>query len=209
MTYTLTDAPIANHTLATDQPLIENNNLYFTNSLTKDHQIVLGHTNATTFEGRHIQVCFNNRHGSAPTVAGIGDGTNAILYADNGNIFFGSVGAGAFQLTTFNATTANFGGTAAIGGSTNAGWTFLPGGLIFQYGTATVSANGTATALTFPINFPTACLNITVGCITAEGNSPGSNNQFVKSGSVSAAGFSVVNSSSSSARSIYWQAIGN
>jgi hypothetical protein len=173
MPNTFTDNPQAGHTLATDQPNIEANFLYLANTLgtsnsnNGDHQISIGGTDAVTFEGRHRQVCFNNRHGSAPTVAGIGDGTNALLYADNGNVFFGSVtGAGAFQLTTYNSG-ANFGGHATIGGSINAGWTFLPGGLILQYGT--VQSPGGGGTVQFPIAFPNAPLSITFSIVTDTG----------------------------------------
>src|SRR6185437_13586618 len=145
MANTYTDTPIASHTLAADQPVIEGNFLYLANTLgtsngkNGDHQIALTGVDTTQFEGRHRQVCLNNRHGAAPTVAGIGDGTNALIYADDGNIFFGSVtGTGAFQLTTYNGG-ANFGGYATIATAgfktvRGAGWTFLPGGLIYQYG---------------------------------------------------------------------------
>lgn len=174
MSNTYTDTPIASHTLAADQPIIEGNFLYLANTLgtsnakNGDHQISLTGNDATAFEGRHRQVCFNNRHAGPPTVAGIGDGTNALLYGDNGNVFFGSAtGAGAFQLTTYNAG-ANFGANAnyqAAGGgfaSCTGGWTFLPGGLIMQYGAATTLNPGGAIKVKYAITFPNTFISIVV-----------------------------------------------
>lgn len=100
---------------------------------------------------------------------------------------------------------ASFGTTAGVNSS---GWTFLPGNLFLQYGIRSIAATGTATTITFPKSFGAIPYSITIGNITNEGNSPGSNNQFVKEGTVSATQFDVVNSSSSSSRKIYWMAIG-
>jgi hypothetical protein len=202
MTYSLTDAPIASHTLANDQPLIENNNLYWANVLLKDHQIgAVGGTNSgVTFEGRHIQVAFSNRNGSPPTVSGIGDGTNALLYSNNGNIFFGSAtGAGAFQLTTYNSG-SNFGGT------TN-GWTFLPGGLILQYGQ--VASPGTSGQVTFPIAFPSGSAPFSIQVTLERGS--GNQTVTVDNGSTNAAPNSTkfgYLSSSGGSNFVFWIAIG-
>ena len=207
MANTYTDTPIASHTLAADQPVIEGNFLYLANTLgtsnakNGDHQIALTGVDTTQFEGRHRQVCLNNRHGAAPTVAGIGDGTNVLLYGDNGNLFFGSAtGAGAFQLTTYNAG-ANFGANPN-------GWTFLPGGLIMQYGTIAVNPSGTPTTIPFPITFPTSVLSITMSFINNGGDSPSANSVYVKAGTVLTNQFNVTNSSSGTLISIYWMAIG-
>lgn len=174
MPNTYTDTPIASHTLAIDQPAMEANYLYLANTLgtsggkNGDHQISVGGVDNTSFEGRHRQVCLNNRHGAAPTVAGISDGTNALVYADNGNLFFGSAtGAGAFQLTTYNAGT-NFGGNAyyqvAAAGiaKTGGGWSFLPGGLIMNYGYATKLTPGGTVKVYYATPFPTAAISIVV-----------------------------------------------
>lgn len=207
MPNTYTDTPIASHTLAADQPAIEANFLYLANTLgtslkSGDHQIAVGDLDNASFEGRHLQVCLNNRHGAAPTVAGIGDGTNSMIYSDNGNLFFGSAtGAGAFQLTTYNSG-GNFGGNPN-------GWTMLPGGLIMQYGTSAINASGTPTTISFPITFPSAVLSITLGFVSSQGNSPSANSVFIKSGSVATNQFVVTNSSSGgSLGNIYYMAIG-
>lgn len=89
------------------------------------------------------------------------------------------------------------------------GYTTLPGGLIMQWGGGPVNASGTPTPFVFPLAFQTNLFSITIGCRTAEGNSPGANNQFIAEGSQSVTGFSIVNSSSSAARLIYYIALGN
>lgn len=174
MANTYTDTPIASHTLAADQPVIEGNFLYLANTLgtsnakNGDHQISLTGVDSTAFEGRHRQVCLNNRHAGVPTVAGIGDGTNAMIYADNGNLVFGSAtGAGAFQLTTYNAG-ANFGANVNYQASASGiakvtgGWTFLPGGLLMQYGAATTLSPGGTVKVIYAIPFPVSFISIVV-----------------------------------------------
>jgi len=203
------DTPIASHTLAADQPVMEANFNYLANTLgtsnakNGDHQISIGGADNNAFEGRHRQVCFNNRNGSEPVATSIADGVDSLLYSKNGNVYFSSsLGASPFQLTTYNAQ-ANF------GASPN-GWTFLPGGLILQYGTSAVNTVGTPTTITFPMTFPTAVLSITMGFVNnAGGNSPAANSAFVKSGSVATNQFVVMNSSSGNLTNIYWMAIGN
>jgi len=117
-----------------------------------------------------------------------------------------------YQLTrTITASFALFSNNNVYSGTLTGGWTFLPGGLLLQYGIAPVAAQGTATTIIFPIDFTSTAFSITIGSIAFQGtngNSPEANNQFVKDGSVTNHQFEVINSSSSSARKIYWQAIG-
>jgi hypothetical protein len=215
MPNTFTDVPIDSHTLAQDQDPMRQNFGYIPGALGKDHQIVFGDSDTgTPFEGRHMQVSLNNRHGAVPTVAGIGDETNSLIYSDNGNLIFGSaLGAGAFQLTTYNAA-ANFGGNATItiGGFTinNAGWTFLPGGLILMYANSLVLSNPSVTTIPFPFTFPNNVFAITFGLSYSGGNNPGANNVYIKSGSINQSNFQVVSSASGgSFTPVYYMAIGN
>lgn len=112
-----------------------------------------------------------------------------------------------YQLTSLDSSaTASFAAnTSAINTS---GWTFLPGGLVLQYGYRKVSAKGTATTVTFPKSFNTAVFCITIGSVTDEGPSPSPNNQFVFQSSIALTGFTLVNSSGSSSRRTYWMALG-
>ena len=48
--------------------------------------------------------------------------------------------------------------TGTVGTPGQAGYSILPGGLIFQWGT--VSTNESGASVTFPVPFPTACLNL-------------------------------------------------
>src|ERR1700687_649090 len=134
------DIPQAGDILSTSQGQLEHNFLYLANTLgtsskSGDHQIAIGNADNATFEGRHLQVCLKNRNALPPTASGIGDGTDSLIYSNNGNLFLGSVaGAGAFQLTTYNSNTPLFGTNTnydnTASGTFNGGWTFLPGGLI-------------------------------------------------------------------------------
>jgi len=86
------------------------------------------------------------------------------------------------------------------------GYTFLPGGLILQWGIKTVSASST-TPLLFSTNniaFPTSCFNVSV---TGIRSNSGGDGIFVLSGSVSNTGFTFRNGSASITQA-YWVAIG-
>jgi hypothetical protein len=209
MPNTYKDIPQPGDILATSQGDIEHNFLYLANTLgtsskAGDHQISVNGVDNTSFEGRHRQVCLSNRNGGVPTVAGIGDGTNALLYSNNGNIFFGSAnGAGAFQLTTYNAG-SNFGGT-------NTGWTFLPGGLMLLYGVIAPNSSTTNTvnfaALTLP-NFPTAIFQAQVTRQRTTSDPGSSYEYYVDNTTLAQTGFNIINRDGHT-YGYYWMAIGN
>jgi|FreactcultuFSWF8_1027224.scaffolds.fasta_scaffold00462_4 hypothetical protein len=107
---------------------------------------------------------------------------------------FWETGAGLIQQLTVNLT------PAAV---TN-GYTFLPGGLIMQWGTAISFTSGNT--VSFTIVFPTACLNV-----QATIKDTGSR-QFVYTSSYSTAGFiaTLLNSNGSAETGTFtWLAIGN
>ena len=79
--------------------------------------------------------------------------------------------------------------------STN-GYTYLPNGLIFQWGYLT--ANGT---ITFPIAFPNAAINLTFGNFGGENGTPRGNTLTTTSFYYSSANFANTNS--------FWVAIGH
>lgn len=218
MANTYRDIPQASDILSQSQKDIRANFDYIANTLgtslkSGDHQISLNGVDTTTFEGRHLQVALNNRSGGPPTVAGIGDGTDSLIYSSNGNLFYGSqLGAGAFQLTTFNAG-ANFGGlgttstttpTAGAVASTNAGWTFLPGGLILQYGR--ILAPAATGIVNYPIIFP----NNVLGVFFNFGRNASSTDSFwINTSGTNTTGTFSFRGSTSSAVIFYWAAIGN
>ncbi len=97
--------------------------------------------------------------------------------------------------------------------TTTNGYTFLPGGLLIQWGTvSTTSSSGTVTFATANIAFPNACFSVQT---TAKYNSgvgvPGSQANYAPdSSSLSSTSFSwTLITSSSSWRGFYWVAIGN
>jgi len=123
--------------------------------------------------------------------AQINDGVNtdqALFYLSGGNRLI--------QLTR------NFAPVAA-----NNGYTFLPGGLILQWGIKTVAASTTTPLLfaTNNIDFPANCFNVSV---TGIRNNSGGDGIFVSTGSVSKTGFTFRNGSGSIVQA-YWMAIGN
>lgn len=219
MPNTLTDNPQASHILANDQPVMRANNLYYVNTLGKDHQIALNDSDGTTFEGRHIQVSLNNR--SNANLPWVSDGTDSLLWSNAGNIYFkSSLGTGlAFQMTTFNANNSSlFGllvnnytpqsGGGAVGTNFSAGWTFLPGGMIMQYGIVFSLSN--PITVKFPINFPSgnAPFNIQLTYINSttsgtamsvDTSTPANSQKFVAR----------VTNASTSSFGMYWVAIGN
>lgn len=197
MTAFTNSIPAPSHTLAADQPLMLANNQYLQTSVGVDHNFTAN--TGTAEDGHHKIIHFLKQAGDPGPTVNIGQLYTKTVGADV-QLFWLS-GAG-----TPEQLSASAGGTP--GGD---GFVYLPGGIIMQWGGGSVSASGTATPFVFPLvgGFPTNLFSITIGCRTGEGNSPGENNQFIKEGSQTLTGFSIVNSSGSAARKIYYIAIGN
>lgn len=91
------------------------------------------------------------------------------------------------------------------------GYTFLPGGIIFQWGITPLLAAGSYTTVTFATSnkaFPNACLSVMLTRISDQGTSPSANSVFVRDSSVTSTGFQITNTTSSSSQFAYWWAIG-
>lgn len=90
------------------------------------------------------------------------------------------------------------------------GYTFLPGGLIYQWGIITVT-NATTVPVVFATsnkNFPNACLNIQVSRFRSTASDPGTNYvYYVDASSVSTTGFNIINRDGHTF-GYYWTAIG-
>lgn len=114
-------------------------------------------------------------------------------------LFFKTGGGLNLQLTR------NFLPTASANGAT-----FLPGGLILNWGSVTLNQRGTVTVVTFTRPFPSSVFCVTVGLVDDGGNSPNTNNVYVKSGTLTNSGFSFTNTSASALNltTAYWMAIG-
>ena len=89
------------------------------------------------------------------------------------------------------------------------GATFLPGGLILNWGKITLNKNPNLTTVTFtqPYLNPASVFSITLSKISADNSTTGQEVRIV-TGSVTATQFEVSQSSSSSANELYWMALG-
>src|SRR6185312_13346579 len=196
-TYT-TGIPATNNNPSTDQP----NMLINTNSI--DSLIQVDHVGFNTNgSGIHKQVRLGNQ--AAP---GIGDG-NADLYANNpiaqswpfwqnaNGITYQIIGANA----NADAATASFAGYGAFGTveshyNMSAGWTYLPGGMILQYGS--VLANSLSSGISpstipvaYPVKYTSSNIIVTITAICKAGGTSTSqaNTPSVENATVSDTGF--------------------
>lgn len=207
--------PAADNNPSADQPEMLNNNRAAVNAIAVDH---IGYGTSGTGYHQWVRMRKVNPVNTVPPVIATYGGvyTNTATSVGAGtetNLYYTPDASGrAYQLSrTIDANFAQFATNtnyAPIVANRNGGWTFLPGGLMLQYGIADVAASGTVTTVVFPVAYTGVPFSITIGSITGEGNSPGENNQFIKEGTVSTTQFQVVNSSGSPNRKIYWQAIG-
>lgn len=92
---------------------------------------------------------------------------------------------------------------------TTNGATFLPGGLILNWGANTIPANPTTQVISFtrPYSSAAGVFSITVSRRTADTSTTAQEVRVI-TGSITASQFQVVSSSSSSANVVYWMAIG-
>lgn len=118
------------------------------------------------------------------------------------NIFFRGENNGfEYQLThAVSASTTEFGTNTNYTGTQNGGWTFLPGGLILQYGRETTPVNNGT--VTFPLVFPSgnAPFSITIGNERFQ--------TFQISSTITSSGFEYTGGFSGSSV-VNWIAIGN
>ena len=115
-------------------------------------------------------------------------------------------GQDAYQLTTsITSDFATFGNSTAYDGANNGGWTFLPGGLIMQYGN--ITAVGGASPIPFPIEFVAAPYTVNFNVLFTGSPSAAMAIRFT---AVSNTEFSLnlTGCPKISATTIYWTAIG-
>ena len=134
-------------------------------------------------------------------------GTTGVTYAV-GTVFTAAVtgsGSGNGNATTnvFSMESINTNFTGSNQSLTSNGYQKLPGGLVMQWGTATAGAN-TATTVTFPIAFPSACVNVQISTIS----SSTSDNYLNKVNANATTTDFAIRNSQNSVWSIYWLAIG-
>ncbi len=112
-----------------------------------------------------------------------------------------------YQLTrTITASLPTFGtDTNYIGGNTG-GWTFLPGGLLLQYGFTTPAVTPGDTPIVYPVKFVSGpAFSITVSPVVSTGANFVAG---VKLATSTSTGFSATTASTGSVKSYYWIAIG-
>lgn len=129
--------------------------------------------------------------------------TNLFMRAENS----GGGGGFEYQLTHVDsAATTEFATNtiyATVPVNFRGGWTFLPGGLILQYGLAIISNTGGNNTVPFPRVFNVGVYSIVTTGFTTTGST---NTTLVNN--VTTTNFTIVNTSSGSVLSMYWQAIG-
>lgn len=202
MSYT-PNVPLIGQSLGASRPII-NSNFQYVNTWAN-----VNHYFNVTNGGRHKFVEMPSL-GAVPSpltsnettiYAKQGTSSSSQLYSTNGT------SGNEYPITAMS--TGNFAKFAIADAANNYwGWSFIAGNLVINWGYITLLKQGMATPVTFARSFSANPFSITLGYATDEGNSPGSNSCFVKQGSESATGFSIVQSSSSSSRSAYWLAIG-
>lgn len=162
----ITGVPATANNPSNDQPDMLTNATSINSWTSVDH---VGYN--TNGSGIHKQVTLSNE--SAP---GLGDGT-AALYANNpvsqswplwqnGNpIQYQIIGGNA----NADAATASFAGLGAFGsiapiGLMSAGWTYLPGGMMLQYGQVSFAPANfpTNSTVTFPVAFTTFTPSVSI-----------------------------------------------
>jgi hypothetical protein len=147
------NTPQAGNFPANDQPLMNANNGYLQEFGIRDHQFtLLGAANST--DGTHKQVTLTNQ--AAPAFAG----ANSVIYANLANgqsqLFFQNT-IGTVQLTSQIAAVP----TVAANGAS-----YLPGGLLIQWGTDTKSTGGSTT---FPVAFSAPAYTVVLTPYSAPG----------------------------------------
>src|SRR5271169_782369 len=112
------------------------------------------------------------------------------------------------QLTRNFVPTATFTNTPATTGS---GYTFLPGGLIYQFGLYDAGSGGVAASgtITFPLPFPGNIFNIQLQMISKSGGTSSDHTLYVQLDKITKTNFLwQIDTATSAVTGIYWTAIG-
>lgn len=158
--------PLAGHSPAFDQPLIQANFAYLSGQgvstgLNRDH--VFSALSSNTNDLTHKQVTFNDKL-ATPGFAG----GSSVLYTKQ-------IGTPLQSEAFFNNAsidlqlTGKFSTYAVVTATENRGSTFLPGGLVLNYGNGQVSANGSL-IFVYATAFSAPAYSITIG---GENGTPG------------------------------------
>ncbi len=169
-TYT-TGIPAAGNNPSVDQPNMQTNTNSINSILAVDH-----FTFADGNAGRHQYV--RMPVGSIPAMSA----SQAGFYAKTANgfaqlFFTNGVSGNEYQLTRANTTNfASFSTNLPYGAppatfTQNGGWTFLPGGMLLQYGFyGKAAASGSLGTIQFPVAFTTAPYSVTTSTLSNGAN---------------------------------------
>lgn len=191
--------PSTGQTLGGTRDQIRQNFVEIDSTLTINHYSM---NEANT--GKHKFASFPVQAADPTTAA-----SESAIYSKTGvpNIFIRNQSDGqVYQLTNMkDASIASFATFTNYLGTLNGGWTFLPGGLLLQYGILP-SPTDLAT-ITFPLSFNSAA---EVFSITLGGVRSNTNDKVISilDGSITATKFQVTLSGSSPPTNVFWQAIG-
>lgn len=139
--------PASGNDPSDDQPLMLTNSQSIDGILNVDHFSFGAQGPA---DGRHKQVSMRNQ--SSPALPNTFDG---VFYCNNDFPLWKNA-ASASSGTDYNVAT--YVGTPLAAAN---GYTYLPGGLIFQWGLISSATKNAVTTVSFNTNFPTACYSIT------------------------------------------------
>ena len=197
--------------LSFDYKNIKNNMQQLDTSFGVNHTLF----SATPNNGKHTFVEMPIQGTIPPTGLATGEGTlytnavNSVSSSTETGLFYTpDNGGNQYQLTrTIGSAIATFGTYTNYPtpvANQNGGWTFLPGGLLLQYGD--MLSTGSNTIITFPIPF-TDSVNAPYS-LTATRQQASSSGATYGVISATNTGFTFTSSSSSSGTRFYWMAIG-
>jgi hypothetical protein len=208
ITYNL-NIPASGNNPSDDQPLMDVNTNAVNTILAVNHYS-FNETNG----GKHFQVDMPTQ-GAEPTPAsGVlsGEGcfiTNTVTAGTTEEFYQADGQTDLYQITRTNhAFFSLFGDNTnnynSVGADFTGGWTFLPGGLLLQYGFVNDPEEEDFDTVQFPVTFTTGCFSITT---TAVRSSTNVDTIYIKS--VSASSFQYFNTSDGGITGFYWIAIGS
>ena len=207
------DIPAANHNPAVDQPDMKTNTNSTKDLIAEDH-----YTFGVDNGGFHKQIRLPDltaitnlapriaKSGTLWTQTAISTGVTT-----ESNLFYvPDLTADSYQLTrTITSKKALFGTITddypGSGGAGNfGGWTFLPGGLLLQYGYSNKVVSSNSSTITFPIPFTTAVFNVQATVVTDDNSTI----RFSINGLATLTDFTTTQTKSAHFVNLYWQAIG-
>ena len=173
--------------------------------------------NVATNKGKHTFIEMPASAGIPTPVPGLiaGEGTLYTKTATSITNLFYTADAGAKQYQLTRAIDASFAlfatNTAYVSSPVNSntvsgGWSFLPGGMLFQYGIVTINGSPGATAVTYPVAFASPAYMLQVTAITS--SSGGDQTAAIRVSQGSNTGFNINSSSTGTVTGFNWMAVG-